>query len=82
MPRCSSAARPLATDAGADALLHGPNLAKAKALIKEAGYNGEKIVLLSATDQPIVHGQALVTQRVADARPGSMSSSTPMIGAR
>ena len=38
-----------------------PNLAKAKQLIQEAGYKGEKIVLLSATDQPIVHGQALVT---------------------
>ena len=54
---------PLETTAGADALLHGPNIEKAKALIKEAGYNGEKIVLLSATDQPIVQGQALVTQQ-------------------
>ena len=55
---------PLETTAGADALLHGPNLEKAKALIKEAGYSGEKIVLLSATDQPIVQGQALVTQQL------------------
>jgi peptide/nickel transport system substrate-binding protein len=52
---------PFETNAGADALLKGPNLAKAKELIREAGYNGERIVLLSATDQPIVHGQALVT---------------------
>jgi len=52
---------PFETDAGADALLNGPNLAKAKELIKEAGYKGEKIVLMSATDQPIVQGQALVT---------------------
>ena len=52
---------PFETNAGADALLKGPNLAEAKELIKEAGYKGEKIVLLSATDQPIVHGQALVT---------------------
>jgi peptide/nickel transport system substrate-binding protein len=52
---------PLATDAGADALAHAPNFAKAKALIAEAGYKGEKIVLLDATDQPIVHAQALVT---------------------
>jgi peptide/nickel transport system substrate-binding protein len=52
---------PLETAAGADVLLDGPNLAKAKSLIAEAGYNGEKIVLLSATDQPIVHNQALVT---------------------
>jgi len=52
---------PLASDAGADALMKGPNLDKAKALIKEAGYKGERIVLLSATDQPIVQNQALVT---------------------
>jgi peptide/nickel transport system substrate-binding protein len=52
---------PFETNAGADALLHGPNPAKAKQLIQEAGYKDEKIVLLDATDQPIVHGQALVT---------------------
>jgi peptide/nickel transport system substrate-binding protein len=52
---------PLETDAGAAALLHGPNLAKAKALIAQSGYKGERIVLLDATDQPVVHGQALVT---------------------
>ncbi len=34
---------------------------KAKQLIKEAGYNGEKIVIISATDQPIVHSQTLLT---------------------
>jgi len=54
---------PFETNAGADELLHGPNLEKAKALIKDAGYKGEKIVLLSATDQPIVQAQALVTQQ-------------------
>jgi peptide/nickel transport system substrate-binding protein len=52
---------PLETTAGADELMHAPNRERAKALIKEAGYNGEKIVLLDATDQPPVHGQALVT---------------------
>jgi peptide/nickel transport system substrate-binding protein len=52
---------PLESNAGADALLKGPDLAKAKRLIEEAGYKGERIVLMSATDQPIVHGQALVT---------------------
>jgi peptide/nickel transport system substrate-binding protein len=52
---------PFETTAGADALLKGPNPGKAKQLIEEAGYHGEKIILLSATDQPIVHGQALVT---------------------
>ncbi len=52
---------PLETNAGADALLKAPNLAAAKELIAQSGYKGEKIVLLDATDQPIVHGQALVT---------------------
>src|SRR5437764_1112297 len=52
---------PFETNTGADALLNGPNLSKATQLIQEAGYKGEKIVLLSATDQPIVQGQALVT---------------------
>jgi peptide/nickel transport system substrate-binding protein len=52
---------PFETNAGAEALLDGPNPTKAKQLIEAAGYKGEKIVLLSATDQPIVHGQALVT---------------------
>ncbi len=53
---------PFETTAGADVLLKGPNLEKAKALIKEAGYKGERIVLMSATDQPIVQNQALVTK--------------------
>ena len=52
---------PFETNAGADALLKGPDPAKAKQLIADSGYKGEKIVLLDATDQPIVHGQALVT---------------------
>jgi len=52
---------PFATDAGADPLEHAPDFAKAKQLIADAGYKGEKIVLLDATDQPIVHAQALVT---------------------
>jgi peptide/nickel transport system substrate-binding protein len=52
---------PFESTIGADALSHGPNLAKAKQLIAEAGYKGEKIVLISATDQPNVHNQALVT---------------------
>jgi peptide/nickel transport system substrate-binding protein len=55
---------PLATEAGADALLHAPDFARAKALIAEAGYKGEEIVLLDATDQPIVHAQALVTNEL------------------
>ncbi len=54
-------ATPLATEAGAEALLHGPDPGQAKALIAASGYHGERIVLLDATDQPVVHAQALVT---------------------
>jgi peptide/nickel transport system substrate-binding protein len=52
---------PLETQAGAQALLKGPDPAQAKQLIADSGYKGEKVVLLDATDQPIVHAQALVT---------------------
>jgi peptide/nickel transport system substrate-binding protein len=52
---------PMTTDAGASGLFQKTNLEKAKQLIKEAGYKGEKIVVVSATDQSIVHNQALVT---------------------
>ncbi|HSE79103.1 MAG TPA: ABC transporter substrate-binding protein [Alphaproteobacteria bacterium] len=52
---------PMASEAGAEVLKGARSLDKAKQLVKEAGYNGEKIVVLSATDQPIVHGQALIT---------------------
>jgi peptide/nickel transport system substrate-binding protein len=52
---------PNQTLAGADELAHAPNLARAKALMQEAGYHGEKIVLMDATDQPPIHAQALVT---------------------
>jgi peptide/nickel transport system substrate-binding protein len=37
------------------------DLERAKQLVKESGYKGEKIVVLDATDQPIVHPQALIT---------------------
>jgi peptide/nickel transport system substrate-binding protein len=51
---------PMASDAGA-AVLTGPrDYDKAKALVKEAGYKGEKIVLLDAVDQPLIHAEALV----------------------
>ena len=51
---------PMASEVGADALKGKRDVAKAKALVKESGYNGERIVLLSATDQPIVNAQANV----------------------
>ena len=52
---------PLASEIGAEALKGKRDFEKAKQLIKEAGYKGEKIVIISATDQPIVHSQSLLT---------------------
>jgi peptide/nickel transport system substrate-binding protein len=52
---------PLASEAGADVLKGRRDIEKAKQLIKESGYKGEKIVIVSATDQPIVHSQSLLT---------------------
>jgi peptide/nickel transport system substrate-binding protein len=52
---------PMASEAGAEPLEGPRDLAKAKALIKEAGYHGEKVVLLDPTDYPTLHALALVT---------------------
>jgi peptide/nickel transport system substrate-binding protein len=52
---------PMSTDAGTEIIKGKRDIAKAKALLEEAGYHGEKVVVLSATDQPIVNGQALMT---------------------
>jgi len=38
----------------------GPNIARARELLRDAGYNGELIVLLDPADQPIMHQMALV----------------------
>jgi peptide/nickel transport system substrate-binding protein len=51
---------PMASDAGAAALTGPRDIAKAKKLIAEAGYKGERIVVLDAVDQPVAHSQALV----------------------
>ena len=51
---------PMASEAGAEPLKGKRDIEKAKALIKEAGYNGQRIVLITATDQPIVNVQAQV----------------------
>jgi peptide/nickel transport system substrate-binding protein len=50
---------PLATQAGAEGLK--PDLAKAKALLAEAGYKGEPVVLMDPTDIPASHAASLVT---------------------
>jgi peptide/nickel transport system substrate-binding protein len=51
---------PMANEAGAAPLKGKRDPAKARELIKEAGYKGERVVMLTATDQPIVNSQALV----------------------
>jgi peptide/nickel transport system substrate-binding protein len=52
---------PLASEAGAEALKGKRDIEKATALVKAAGYKGERIVLLDASDYPAVHAEALVT---------------------
>jgi peptide/nickel transport system substrate-binding protein len=52
---------PMAGEAGAGPLKGPRDLAKAKELIKEAGYQGEKVVLMDPTDYPVLHALALVT---------------------
>ncbi|MFI4987284.1 MAG: ABC transporter substrate-binding protein, partial [Alphaproteobacteria bacterium] len=52
---------PLSSEAGAE-MFKGPrDFDKARALVKEAGYKGERVVIMMATDQPIVNAQGLVT---------------------
>lgn len=60
-PSFFSCGSPFESKVGSEVLTGKRDLEKAKQLIKEAGYNGEKVVILSATDQPIVHSQGLLT---------------------
>ncbi|MGE0736100.1 MAG: ABC transporter substrate-binding protein [Alphaproteobacteria bacterium] len=48
------------TDAGAEPFKK-PDLAKAKQLLKESGYNGEKIVVLDPTNVQVLHAAVTVT---------------------
>ena len=52
---------PMANDAGSVKLTGERDFDKARRLIAEAGYNGEKIVILDGIDQPSPHAQALVS---------------------
>jgi peptide/nickel transport system substrate-binding protein len=52
---------PMASKAGAEIMTGKRDFEAAKRLIKEAGYKGEKIILLDAVDQPLIHAEALVT---------------------
>jgi peptide/nickel transport system substrate-binding protein len=51
---------PMASEAGSAVLSGKRDFDKAKKLIAEAGYKGEKIVVMDAVDQPVAHSQALV----------------------
>ncbi len=53
---------PLESKAGSEGLK--VDLNKAKQLLKEGGYNGERIVLMDPTDQFIPHNAALVTAQL------------------
>jgi peptide/nickel transport system substrate-binding protein len=55
---------PLATEAAADPLKGKRDIEKGKQLVKESGYKGEKVVIIDATDQPIVHSQSLLTLEI------------------
>ncbi len=52
---------PMASEAGAGPLKGPRDLAKARQLIQESGYHGEKVVLLDPTDFPTIHALAQVT---------------------
>jgi peptide/nickel transport system substrate-binding protein len=52
---------PLASELGAEALNGKRDLERARKRIQEAGYKGEKIVIISPSDQPLIHAQSLIT---------------------
>ncbi|MBC9208615.1 ABC transporter substrate-binding protein [Roseomonas aerophila] len=54
---------PMSTGAGGQEAMRG-DLERAKAMLKEAGYANEKVVLLAPADQPIAYNQSLVTQEL------------------
>ncbi len=51
---------PMASDVGAAAA--GGNVDRAKQMLRDAGYKGEKVVIISPTDIPTNHIQSLVTE--------------------
>lgn len=51
---------PFANTAGLDALTGARDLAKAKQLVAESGYKGEKIVFITPTDYPTLNAECLV----------------------
>ena len=57
---------PLASDAGMEKLTSRRDLAAAKKLVVESGYNGQKIVLMAPTDFPTLNALAQVTRSLCD----------------
>jgi peptide/nickel transport system substrate-binding protein len=55
---------PMISNAGAEALIGQRDFGKAKELIRDAGYHGEKVVVLDPTDFFVLHALALVTDSV------------------
>jgi peptide/nickel transport system substrate-binding protein len=51
---------PMETDAGSEVYRAPPDIKKAEALFKEAGYNGEPITILHATDHQYINPATLV----------------------
>jgi peptide/nickel transport system substrate-binding protein len=54
---------PLESDAGTEPLVT-QDFEKARALLKEGGYNGETLILMDSTDIPQLHAAALVTAQL------------------
>ncbi len=54
--------QPMATHAGLDVLTRPRDIRLAKQLVSEAGYRGETVVLLSATDRPVYSQVSHVTR--------------------
>jgi peptide/nickel transport system substrate-binding protein len=54
---------PMANEAGSD-VLKVRNIERAKAALREAGYNGEKVVLIAPGDYPQINALSLVTADV------------------
>ena len=52
---------PSATDVGTEPLRGPRDLERCRAMIRDAGYNGAKVVLLSPTDFATIHPQGLVS---------------------
>jgi peptide/nickel transport system substrate-binding protein len=58
---------PLASTAGMEALTGPRSLDRARQLVRESGYRGEKVVLMAPTDFPVVNAIAQVTRGVYEA---------------